>query len=57
MSEMSDEEMEVIAEIKRDMHKERLFERVVDMRDHGKTFQEIAKTLGISVREVWDMLH
>jgi len=54
---MDDDEMEVVAEIKASMLREQLFERIVDLRDHGKSFQEIAKLCGISVRQAWEMLH
>ena len=54
---MDDLEETLLAEIKAEQIREQLFERIVDLRDQGKSHLEIARLVGLSVREVWDTLH
>ena len=54
---MPEDEMEIVAEIRREQLKEQLFEQIVDLRDQGKSFREIAQTVGQPVRYIWDLLH
>jgi hypothetical protein len=54
---MSEDEDEIMAEVKADMVREALFERIVDLRDRGVSYRGIANQTGLRVRQIWDMLH
>jgi hypothetical protein len=54
---MDDELRQIVSEIKSNMDREILFEKIVDLRDQGKSYRDISRITGLRVRQIWDMLH